>query len=38
LTTLEREAIKLKDDVELKHEAEENDVKKVLEEHKKIKD
>jgi hypothetical protein len=38
LTALEREAEKLKEDIELKHESEENDLKKVLEEHKKSKD
>ena len=37
LTALEREAEKLKEDIELKHESEENDLKKVLEEHKKSK-
>lgn len=38
LTSLEREAEKLKEDIELRHESEENDLKKILEEHQKTKD
>lgn len=38
MAVLERESIKLRDDLEIRHESEENDLKKELEEQKKVKD